>query len=132
MNAAAQTIVVTFGFFLVGLTVVVFAKPVIAERFFLAFASSARAHYTEQGVRLLIGASLIVLSPRMWHSGVFWFIGWAIVFSSMILTIFPWRWHHRFGERVRPVLIRRMRLFAMGLFAFGVFILYGVLAARFA
>ena len=130
MNVVAETIVVAFGLFLLGLTVVVFAKPAVAERFFMAFASSARAHYTEQAFRLLIGASLIVLSPRMWQSSIFWFVGWAIVLPSLALILIPWCWHHRFGERVLPILIRRMKLYAVGLFAFGVLLLYGVFAAK--
>jgi len=130
MNVVAETIVVAFGLFLLGLTAVVFAKPAVAERFFMAFASSARAHYTEQAFRLLIGASLIVLSPRMWQSSIFWFVGWAIVLPSLALILIPWCWHHRFGERVLPILIRRMKLYAVGLFAFGVLLLYGVFAAK--
>src|SRR5262245_36873990 len=102
MNVVAQTIVVAFGLFLLGLTVVVFARPEVAERFFGHFASSARAHYTEQAFRLLIGASLVVLSPTLWPSNGFWFLGWAIVLSSLALILFPWRWHHRFAERVHP------------------------------
>lgn len=130
MYLAAETIVVAFALFLLGLTVVVFAKPALAERFFMAFASSARAHYTEQAFRLLIGASLIVLSPRMWQSSLFWFIGWAILLPSLVLILLPWRWHHRFGKRVLPIVIRRMQLYAVGLFTFGVLLLYGVFAAK--
>ncbi len=48
VNAVAGAILVAFGLFLVGLTIAVFAKPAVAERFFMSFASSARAHYTEQ------------------------------------------------------------------------------------
>ena len=129
MNAVAGAILVAFGLFLVGLTVVVFAKPAIAERFFLSFASSARAHYTEQVVRLLIGASLIIRSAAMWQPKAFWFVGWAIVLSSLLLILTPWQWHHRFGEKVRPMLIRHMRLFAVGLLAFGVLLIYGVFTA---
>src|ERR1017187_1277362 len=57
MSAVAGAILVAFGLFLVGLTVVVFAKPAVAERFFMAFASSARTHYTEQIVRRVITQS---------------------------------------------------------------------------
>ena len=45
MSTVAGAILFAFGLFLVGLTVVVFAKPAVAERFFVAFASSARPHY---------------------------------------------------------------------------------------
>ena len=129
MNAVAGAILVAFGLFLVGLTVVVFAKPAVAERFFMSFASSARAHYTEQVIRLLIGASLVIRSAVMWQPKVFWFVGWAIVLSSLVLILTPWQWHDRFGEKVRPMLIRRIKLFAVGLLAFGVLLLYGVFTA---
>ena len=117
MDLLAQTVIIGFAVFLLGVTVVVFAKPALAERFFMAFASSARAHYTEQAFRLLIGASLVVYSPSMWHSTAFWFIGWVIALQSAELILLPWRWHYRFGERVRPIFMRRLKLFApMGTF----------------
>src|SRR5580693_3998984 len=103
ISAVAGAVLVAFGLFLVGLTVVVFAKPAVAERFFMSFASSARAHYTEQFVRLLIGASLTIRSGAMWQPKVFWFVGWAIVLSSLVLIVTPWQWHHRFGEEALPM-----------------------------
>ncbi|HZS61453.1 MAG TPA: hypothetical protein VFA43_19405 [Gemmatimonadaceae bacterium] len=129
MSVVAEIVVVAFGLFLLGLTAVVFAMPARAERFFMAFASSARAHYTEQGFRLLIGAALIVASPTMWQGSLFRLVGWAVVISSMALILTPWRWHHRFGERVLPVLVRRAKLYALALFAFGSLLLYGVFAS---
>jgi hypothetical protein len=129
LTAVAGAILVAFGLFLVGLTVVVFAKPAVAERFFMAFASSARTHYTEQIVRLLIGAALIIRSGAMSQPKVFWLIGWGIVLSSVVLILTLWQWHDRFGEEVRPMLIRYMKLFAVGLSAFGILLIYGVFAA---
>jgi hypothetical protein len=128
MTLAAGVVVVGFGLFLIALTGVAFAKPAIAERFFMSFASSARTHYVEQAFRLLIGASLVVLSPAMWQTDMFRLVGWAIVVSSAALILIPWRWHHRFGERVLPMIVRHMRLYAVGLFAFGALLLYGVFA----
>jgi hypothetical protein len=122
----ASIVVVSCGLFLIGLTVVVFAKPALAERFFMAFASSARTHYVEQALRVLIGASLVVLSPTMWQTNMFRLMGWAIVVSSVGLILIPWRWHHRFGEWVLPMIVRHMRLYAVGLFVFGALLLYGV------
>lgn len=131
MSAAAGAILVVFGLFLVGLTVVIFAKPAVAGRFLMSFASSARAHYAEQVVRLLIGASLIIRSGVMWQPKVFWLVGWSIVLSSLLLILTPWQWHDRFGEEVRPMLIRYMKLFAIGLLAFGGLLIYGVLTGIF-
>jgi hypothetical protein len=94
----------------------------------MSFASSARTHFVEQALRLLVGTSLIVLSPAMWQANVFWLVGWAIVVSSVALILVPWQWHHRLGERVLPMIVRHLRLYAIGMFAFGAFLLYGVLA----
>jgi len=96
-----------------GLTVVASVKPAVAERLLRPFANSARAHYTEQAVRVLVGASLVIFSAAMWQPKVFGFLGWVIVLSSAMLILTPWRWHQRFGTKMRPVLIRRMRVFAV-------------------
>jgi hypothetical protein len=129
MTLVAGVVVVACGLFLIALTGVVFAKPALAERFFMSFASSARTHYIEQALRLLIGSSLVVLSPAMWQTNMFRLVGWAIVVSSAALILIPWRWHHRFGEWVLPMIVRHMRLYAVGLIAFGAVLLYGVFAA---
>ena len=94
MRSLAGILVVAFGLFLIGLTGLVFARPSLAGRFFRSFARSAPAHYIEQAVRLLIGASLVLFSPAMWQAHSFRVIGWAIVISSLALLLMPWRWHH--------------------------------------
>src|SRR5262245_19368956 len=126
MSAVAAVIVVVFGFSLITFTGVAFAKPARAERFLMAFASSARTHYVEQSVRILIGAALVVLSSSMWQPNVFWLFGWGLVVSSAALICVPWQWHDRLGERVRPVLVRYLKLYAVGAFALGVLLLYGL------
>jgi hypothetical protein len=126
MSLMAAVVVVVFGLFLIAFTAVAFVKPAVVERFLMGFASSARTHYVEQVVRLLIGAALVVLSPAMWQSNLFWLIGWAIVVSSAVLMCVPWQWHHRFAERVLPIVVRHLRLCALGPFAFGALLLYGV------
>lgn len=121
--------IVAFGLFLIGLTGVIFATPALAERFVMSFASSARAHYVEQTLRLLIGASLVVLSPDMWQTNMFRLIGWAIAVSSAVLLLIPWQWHHRFGTRVLPMIVRHMRLYGVGVLGFGALLLYGVFSS---
>src|SRR5215471_14710243 len=126
MNVVASIVVVAFGLGLIAFTGVVFANPTIAERFLMRFASSARNHYVEQVVRLLFGAALVVLAPAMWQPKMFWLVGWAIVVSSAALMCLPWQWHHRFAERMRPIVVRHLRLYAVATFAFGALVLYGV------
>jgi hypothetical protein len=128
MSVVAAVVVVAFGLSLIALPGLAFVKPEIVERFLTAFASSARTHYVEQIVRLLIGAAVVVCSPTMWQPRLFWLFGWAIALSSTVLMCVPWQWHHRLGERVLPLLTRHLRLYAVGSFAFGALLLYGFFA----
>lgn len=130
MSVVAAVVVVAFGLCLVGFPGVAFAKPAIAGRFLTAFASSARAHYVEQVLRLIVGAALVVRSPAMWQPDMFRLLGWAIAVSSAVLLCVPWRWHRRFGERVLPLLVRHLKLYAAGSFVLGALLLYGVCAGR--
>jgi hypothetical protein len=126
MDIAAKFVIVAFCALLLVLAGLVFANRAQAERFFLSFASSAATHYTEQAVRLLIGSSLIVLSPSMWQPSVYQFIGWLIVVPTVVLILTPWQWHHRFGARVLPLFRKFIEIYALGMIVFSVFLLFGV------
>lgn len=130
MSFVASIVIVAFALGLFGVTAVVLVRPALAERFFMSFAASVRAHVVEQVVRLLIGASLIVRSPQMWQPVVFLVVGWALAGSAAILLVLPWQWHHRFGQRVLPLLVRHMRLYAVGMVLFGALLLCGVFGAQ--
>ena len=130
MRELATVVVVAFGVVMIAFTGVAIVKPAIARQFLARFASSARTHYTEQVFRLLIGAALVLASPAMWQPRLFWLVGWAIVVSSVALLCFPWQWHYRFGERIRPMFFRYLGVYVAGAFLFGVFLLYGVFAGR--
>jgi hypothetical protein len=129
MGFLAEIVVIASSLFLIGLAGVMFVKPAVTERFILSFASSARAHYIEMFFRLLFGASLVLLSQAMWQPKLFLVLGSAIVISSVALLVVPWQWHHRIGTRVLPLLVRYLRLYALGIFAFGALLLYGALPA---
>jgi hypothetical protein len=117
---------VVFGFcgFLIGLAVVIATKPLLAERFLRCFASSARTHYTEQSLRLLSGAALVTFANSMWYPRLIELFGWLLAVTAIGLILMPWRWHQQFAALAMPLVIRHMRLFALGAFALGGFILY--------
>src|SRR4029077_10885332 len=71
-------VVAGFCVFLIGLAVVIVAKPLFAERFLRSFASSARTHYTEQGLRLLAGVAIVQFADSMWYPRLFELFGWVI------------------------------------------------------
>jgi uncharacterized protein YjeT (DUF2065 family) len=123
-------VVVASATLLIGLTVLVFAKPGVAERLFRGFASSARTHFAEQICRVLFGGSLVIYSSAMWKTDIFRLIGWFIVVTSVALMASPWQWHQRFAKQILPVFLQYMRLYAVGSFAFGAVILYAVFAPQ--
>jgi hypothetical protein len=126
MNLLSGIVVVGFCLFLIGLALVIVTRPPLAERFLRSFASSASTHYTEQGLRLLVGISIVNFAGSMWLPQIFKVFGWLIVVTSAVLILTPWQWHHKYGTWVLPLMIRHMRLFALGAAALGAFILYAL------
>jgi len=117
-------IVLLFCAFLIGLAVMILVRPQRAEQFLRSYASSAQAHYTEQAARLLVGAALVLFAPSMWFTIIFKFFGWIMVVTTIGLLLIPWKWHHKFGEWVIPPTIRFMKIYSLGAFMLGLFILY--------
>lgn len=101
--------------------------PDHARRFLRGFAGSAYAHYFEVTARLIAGASFIVFSSAMHFAEIFRWFGWLIVVTSVAMLLIPWRWHQRFAERVIPIVIRFLPLYALASLGLGAFILYGAL-----
>jgi hypothetical protein len=126
VESLAGAVVVACAVFQAGLAGVIVFKPRVAERFLESFASSARAHYLEQALRLIAGVAIVIFAPSMWYSDLFNFFGWIIIVTTMGLLLIPWQWHHEFAKWAIPVAIRHMKLFAFGAAALAAFIFYGV------
>lgn len=97
-----------------------------AERFLGSFAATARAHYTEQAIRMVAGTALVVYAPAMRFPAAFSIFGWIVIATTVGLLLVPWRWHGRFADRVVPWVIRNRKLYAGGLIALGGILLYAV------
>jgi len=131
VSALSGIVLVGFCACLFGLAAVVGLRPSLAEQFLRSFASSGRAHYTEQGLRLLVGTAMVNFAGLMWYPELFALFGWLIVVTSIALLLVPWRWHQRLGTWVIPLTIRYMRLYALGAVALAAFVLYGLSRAVF-
>ena len=105
MKLLSGILVVGFGAFLVGLGIVIAINPLLAERFLKSFASSARAHYTEQASRLVAGVAIVIFAPSMWFPDLFMLFGWLIIVTTLGLLLIPWQWHNKFGEWAIPLAI---------------------------
>lgn len=126
MRQIAEIVVAASGVFLIGLGGVMLVKPAVTERFIMSFASSQKAHFTEMFFRLVFGVSLVWISVSMWQPQLFRVLAWVIIVSSIVLLALPWQFHQRFGAQVLPLIARYMRLYALGVAAFGGLILYGL------
>jgi hypothetical protein len=104
-QAIAAGVVIAAGLSLIGLAAVSLARPSLARRFLLGFAMTAAAHYIEMAGRMVVGVALVVASPRMLFSQLFFWFGVALVASSVVLLCLPWKWHRSMGERVLPRLV---------------------------
>lgn len=121
---------VAFGVYLVGLAGVSVFNRLAAERFLGAFASSAKAHYVEQFVRIVVGASLILFSGSMDKATAFLVFGWILVGTSTGLLLVPWRLHHRYAEWSVPLALRYRVVYMVGALALGLWILWSVWSIR--
>ncbi len=129
MSWVAGFVVVTSGLWLLGLAVAIWVVPARTKDFLRRFASSPRAHYSEQILRLIAGVAFVVYAAEMRFPMLFSTFGWVLVASAVGLLLMPWQWHRRFGEWAIPLAIRHLKLYALGALVLGAFVLYGVTRA---
>lgn len=130
LNQASQIFVLAFGVYLVGLFLVSFANPNAVDRYLGGFASSARLHFLEQGVRIAVGSALILHADSMQNSLFFRGFGWVLVGTSVILLILPWRLHHRFAARAVPLAQRFRLVYVVVAAVLGALILWSALVSE--
>ena len=115
MQAAALIVVLAAGLWLGGIGVLMAARPgyclALLERMTVSLeAGSWLLNLTEQGLRILAGAALVVRAPASKLPLVFEVAGWALVLSSALILILPMRWHAAYGrmllKALGPILVR--------------------------
>jgi hypothetical protein len=81
-----------------------------AARFLEAHASTARAHFFELAVRLVVGFAFVGAASSMSGSALYDAFGRVLVGTTVVLAVIPWRLHKRFAEWSVPQATRRMWL----------------------
>ena len=109
----AAVIVVLAGIWLIGLAAVAVARPELVKQFFGTFASSAFAHFLEMFMRITVGVAFVIYSPQMKFSAIFAGFGWLLILTTVVLLFVPWKIHRRFADRSLPMVMDRMKLFAI-------------------
>ena len=116
-------LVVFAGLYLLTLAAAAVLAPERLRRFLNAHASSASTHFVEMGVRLIVGAALVLTAPRMRFPQAFGVFGWLLIGTSLVLCLVPWRLHERFGKRALPLVTDRLVVLALGALAGGLLLL---------
>lgn len=122
------SVMMIFGLYLISLFVITISNKALAVNYFSSFASSARAHYFEQLLRLIVGLAMLSFSKSMLYAGFFELFAWIIIVSTIVLILMPWTWHHNLGKKVIPLTIKNLKFYAVSASLFGVFILYCIIA----
>lgn len=87
------------GGYLVALGLVALLRPQQAQSFLLGFASSARLHYLEIVIRMLVGLAFIHSAEYVFSARAFTGFGWLLVLTSLPLLLLPWQWHRHFAAK---------------------------------
>lgn len=121
-------IVVLSGAWLVFLAILSMRAPQKAARLLSGFASSARAHYLEQALRLIAGAGFLGFAEHMAFADAFRVFGWVLLITSALLLLVPWQWHNRFAQWVVPFAARHLKLYGLAAAALAAAIFYALLS----
>jgi len=103
VQTIALIIVITSGLWLVGVSILMASRPDYSLKLFEKMASSLatsnwRLQLTEQGLRIVAGAALIIRSPLSKLPLAFEMAGWCIVISSLLILALPIQWHGSYGH----------------------------------
>jgi hypothetical protein len=115
MQALALVLVSAAGAWLVAVASLMALRPLLCLHLLGRMSANLKAgnwrlNLTEQGLRLLAGAALIVRAPASKLPALFEIAGWLILVSSILIVAAPIRWHGAYGiwwsRRLTPLMIR--------------------------
>lgn len=93
MQFAALPVVLAFALWIAAVGLFAVVRPAHARAAIGRFASSHRVNLIEQAGRGLAGAGLVLRAPEALTPAIFFWFGWAIVISALLLAVLPLRWH---------------------------------------
>ena len=126
---AAKTILAAVSIFFLTLGLAALIRPSSARRFLLGFATSALKHYTELASRFLVGAAMLIVAPHSAYSSAIAAFGWLLIATTAVMTLVPWRIHHRFAAASVPKALRFLPVLGVSSLALGGLLLWALFNA---
>jgi hypothetical protein len=115
LQSAALIIVIAAGLWFAGVGALMAFQPSYCLELFERMtanleASNWRLNITEQGLRMVAGAALVMRAPASRLRMAFEVAGWILVASSVLILVLPVRWHGAYGRwwvgRIAPLAVR--------------------------
>lgn len=97
MQEASLLIVFAFGLWLLGVGVFMALRPERSLQLLGMMAATQRINLTEQSLRILAGAALVIRSGSSKLPDFFEIGGWFMIVSSVVLVVMPLRWHRNYA-----------------------------------
>lgn len=126
MTLLAVVVIVLAALYLLALGLLALFAPARARLFLGGFVNSARAHYGEVLLRLIIAAALLQHAPQMLWADLLRALGWLLLITTVPLLLLPWRWHQRFARWSVPQALRYLPLIGVASLLFGLAILHAL------
>ena len=112
-------VIILAGIYLIGLGIISLAQPGKASAFLSGFAGSAKLHYIELTIRIIVGTAFLWHAPKTLAPFVFTVLGAVLVATTAVLLCIPWKIHRRFAEKSVPQALRYLPLIGIASLLFG-------------
>jgi hypothetical protein len=112
VQTIALVILVVAGLWLFAVALWMALRPNSCIHLLGKMASTHRINLTEQGLRMLAGAAMVVRSGDAKWPQLFEIGGWFIVATSLLLMVLPLRWHAAYAiwwsRNLTPLTVRAL------------------------
>lgn len=124
----AKWTIIAFGLFIVYVGFLMLLAPNSAIAILKKAASNNFINYTEITLRLIPAVSLVLYADLSGYPAFFYYFGWFMILTSIVLYFVPRRLHHQYAlwnaSLLTPMKVRLISPFS---FLFGGFLIYAVL-----
>jgi hypothetical protein len=109
-DAPAILVSLLAGLWLILVGIIMLFRPVWALRALAKFGSTPFLHFSELGLRMVVGFALVVAAPSSSLPDVLVPVGWFVAVSSVVLMMLPRAWHAAYAtwwsERISVTAVR--------------------------
>ncbi len=125
MIIIARYLVILFGFFIIGVGLLMLIKPEKARAYLMKAGSTNLVNYSEITIRMIPAVALVIYSDFTKYPEMVKIFGWFMIATSLVLFLVPRRIHHAYAlmcaDYLKPIYVRLISPFSI---LFGVAVIY--------